>query len=310
MQICPTWLLSRQAATSLRASQDLLDTHRSPDFVWRSPDAWLVDDIKPQAAAMESLAGFLRAIAGSGQALALRAREVDRGIDCSDVLDTAAVRLAAASLSNYARGLGGVPALDELRAVRNVRGSRPGTNPGGVAVNAMYELRQTAWEHARSGHISIRVVALYAGLATSVYQHAAVIVAAGAAQAARLGLGADPTATAAQLHHKSRLLIEAANAWRDVRCKCAGLTSTAVPDPAIYELVLAVRGDLEGITRESDGWRSAGAIIPDREAMQTVFTEIGYLSCSAGGNIGVARKGGRSSRRGGAAVHVGERPRP
>jgi hypothetical protein len=81
--------LWRQAATYLRAAHDLLDTHRTPGFHPRTPDASLLDDARPQAAAIESLAGLLSGVAGSGQALALRAREVDSDVDCADILDPA-----------------------------------------------------------------------------------------------------------------------------------------------------------------------------------------------------------------------------
>jgi hypothetical protein len=273
-------LLWRRAATSLRASQDLLDTHRSPDFGWRSPDAWLVDHAKPQAAATESLAGFLRAIAGSGQALALRAREVDRTIDCTDILDSAALRLAAASLTHYAHKTAGVPALDELRAIREAQSLRIDGQPLSSAVNAMNELRQQAWEHARSGHVSIRTIGVYAALATSVYQHAAVIAVAGAARAAQLHLGTDPAATSAQLQRSSQQSIAAAHSWGQVRRMCARLKTTAVPHPEIYELLLAVRADLATVTRDRSDWRQASLMLPDADVAHRVFTAVHELVAS------------------------------
>jgi hypothetical protein len=267
-------LLWRQAATSLRASQDLLDTHRSPDFGWRSPDAWLVDHVKPQAAATESVAGFLRAIAGSGQALALRAREVDRAIDCSDILDAAALRLAAASLTHYARQFGGIAALDELRAIRDAQGQRVDALPLGVAVHAVTELRHQAWQHARSGHVSIRTVGIYAALAMSVYQHASVIAGAGATQGLSLGGGVEAVA---ELRRSSELSTGAANSWAHVRRMCVALRATAVPSPDVYELVLAVRAQLEALTRDGVVWRAAAAILPDADTANRVFTQLRQL---------------------------------
>lgn len=270
-------LLWRQAATSLRASQDLLDTHRSPDFGWRSPDAWLVDHTRPQAAATESLAGFLRAIAGSGQALALRAHEADRAIDCTDILNAAALRLAAASLSHYARQLGGVPALDELHAIREAQNHRIDAQPLSAAVHAMNEMRQQAWQHARSGHVSIRTIGVYAALATTVYQHTAVIAVAGAAQAAQLAPRSDPATAAAQLQRNAELSIAAAKSWAQVRRMCAGLRTTAVAPPEIYELLLAVRADLETATRDGPDWRSASVMVPDTDTANRLFTAVAQL---------------------------------
>lgn len=270
-------VLWRQAATSLRASQDLLDTHRSPDFAWRSPDAWLVDHPMPQAAATESLAGFLRAIAGSGQALALRAYQVDRSVYCTDILDAAALRLAAASLSHYARASRGVPALDELRATRETYGARTGTGSLSAARSAIEQLRQHAWRHARSEHVSIRTLGTYAALANTIYQHAAVIADAGAARAAQLRLGADPAVITTRLQRSSELSVAAATSWRDVRLACTALRTTTVPAAELYELVLVVRTGLESVTRDSDGWRLGTAILPDRDEAQRIFTDIRML---------------------------------
>jgi len=63
-----------------------------------------LDDVRPQAAALGSLAGLLRVVAGSGQVLALRAREVHSDVECNDILDPVPLHLVAAALTNYSRG--------------------------------------------------------------------------------------------------------------------------------------------------------------------------------------------------------------
>ena len=265
-------LLWRQAATSLRASQDLLDTHRTPEFVLAQPGRMAG---RPRTAP-SCCHGVTRRVLARDCRLGTSTRtsrtRSRRAIDCVDILDPAPLRLAAVSLTHYARQLGGVPALDELRAIREVQSHRTDAQPLSAAVHAMNELRQQAWEHARSGHVSIRTIGIYAALATTVHQHAAVIAAAGAAQAGKLGLGADPAASAAHLQRDAHLSIAAAKSWGQVRRMCAGLRTTAVPDPELYELLLAVRADLEAVTRDGPDWRQASVMLPDADEASRVFT--------------------------------------
>ena len=196
---------------------------------------------------------------------------------CTDILDAAALRLAAASLSHYARASRGVPALDELRATRETYGARTGTGSLSAARSAIEQLRQHAWRHARSEHVSIRTLGTYAALANTIYQHAAVIADAGAARAAQLRLGADPAVITTRLQRSSELSVAAATSWRDVRLACTALRTTTVPAAELYELVLVVRTGLESVTRDSDGWRLGTAILPDRDEAQRIFTDIRML---------------------------------
>lgn len=108
----------REAAGHLRGARELLDTHRDADLGWRTPDAWLLDSRRPQAAAVTSIADLVRTIANAGQALAIRAREASRDLDCADLLNPAPLRIAAASLCHPASGERPIAALDELTVAR------------------------------------------------------------------------------------------------------------------------------------------------------------------------------------------------
>jgi len=267
----------RQAATKLRAAHDLLDTHRGPDFGWRTPDAWLLDHPQPQAAAAEDLAGLLRTIAGAGQTLALRAREIDANIDCADILNPATLRLAAASLTHHAHSGNPIPAFDEVSPAHAA--SRPHTDrePLRAATQAMAELRQRAWEHARSPHVSIRTISIYALLAITVHQHAAAITIAAAAQDTHLGSDRRGPAAVARLQRSSQLSSAAAAAWRDVYGFCSGLQATTPTHADAYEQLLTVRGALDTVTRSGDRWRPPAEILPSAAATHQLLTAIRQL---------------------------------
>ncbi len=266
--------LWRVAAAKLRAAHDLLDTHRDPDHGWRTPDAWLLDSTRPQAAAVDSLAGFLRTVANSGQALALRAREADRDVDCADLLNPAPLRIAAASLSHHARARGPIGALDELTPARETaRGPKTAVEPLGNAVHTMTALRQQAWEQARAPHVSIRSIGHYALLAITVHQHAAAIAFAAAHRRPHLVANDPAAAVVRRLQRSSQLSSAAAAAWRDVYQLSAGLQASTPPDAATYEQVLDVRSALESLTRNGDGWRRVPELLPDDTTAQRVLAD-------------------------------------
>ena len=255
-------LLWRAAAAKLRAAQDLLDTHRDPDYGWRTPDAWLLDNTRPQAAAVTSLAGFLRTVAHAGQALALRAREAARDIECADLLDPAPLRAVAASLAHHVRPAGPIDALDELTPARVVGQPPAGdSQPLGVAVRTMAVLRQRAWEQARGPHVSIRTIGQYALLAVTVHHHAGALAAAAAARHAQ-GRSRDDVA-ASRLRRAARSSYAAATAWRQVYQLTTGLHTLTTPEVRTYEQILAVRADLESVTRDGDSWRRPDQVFPD-----------------------------------------------
>ena len=260
------------AAAKIRAAHDLLDTHRDPDRGWRTPDAWLLDSPRPQAAAIDSLAGFLRIVANSGQALALRAREVSRDIDCADLLNPAPLRVAAASLSHHARARGPIDALDELTPARAAgRAPRKAAQPLGAAVHTMTALRQQAWEQARGPHVSIRDIGHYALLAITVHQHAAAITSAAARRHPQHVANDPAAATVRRLQQSSQLSSAAAAAWREVYQLSTSLHATAPPDVRTYEQVLEVRADLEAVTRDGDEWRRAEDLFPDETTARRVL---------------------------------------
>jgi hypothetical protein len=270
----PPARLWRVAAAKLRAAHDLLDTHRDPDHGWRTPDAWLLDSTRPQAAAVHSLAGFLRTVANSGQALALRAREADRDIDCADLLNPAPLRIAAASLSHHARVTGPIDALDELTPARETaRGPRTATGPLGNAVHTMTALRQRSWEQARAPHVSIRSIGHYALLAITVHQHAAAIASAAAHRGPQLDANDPAAGFVRRLLRSSQLSSAAAAAWRDVYRLSAGLQAATPPDAATYEQVLDVRSALESLTRNGDGWRRVPELLPDDTTVRRVLAD-------------------------------------
>jgi hypothetical protein len=270
----PAARLWRVAAAKLRAAHDLLDTHRDPDHGWRTPDAWLLDSTRPQAAAVDSLAGFLRTVANSGQALALRAREADRDINCVDLLNPAPLRIAAASLSHHARARGPIDALDELTPAREpARGPRAAADSFGKAVQTMTALRQQAWEQARARHVSIRTIAHYALLAITVHQHAAAIASAAAHRRPQIDANDPAAAFARRLQRSSQLSSAAVAAWRDVYRLGAGLQAATPTDAATYEQVLEVRSALESLTRNGDGWRRVAEMLPDDKTERRVLAD-------------------------------------
>lgn len=269
--------LWRQAATSLRAAHDLLDTHRTPGFRPRTPDAWLLDDARPQAAAIESLAGLLRSVAGSGQALALRAREVDSDVDCADILDAAPLRVAAATLMDYSRNAEAIPAFDEVTAARATSRPSSSAQPLGAALQAMAGLRQYAWEHSRSPHPSIATISLYAVLATTVHQHAAVITAALGARLPDMAGQLRRGFAAEHLRRSSQLSATAADAWRQVYKLCVGLQTTEPSRVSTYQQIMTVKTALEAVTRTDDGWRRASDIVPDAQAAAMLAAQLRQL---------------------------------
>ena len=270
----PPARLWRVAAAKLRAAHDLLDTHRDPGHGWRTPDAWLLDSARPQAAAVDSLAGFLRTVANSGQALALRARETDRDIDCADLLNPAPLRIAAASLSHHARARGPIDALDELTPARETaRGPKTAAEPLGHAVHTMTALRQRSWEQARARHLSIRSIGHYALLAITVHQHAAAITLAAAHRRPHVAANDPAAAVVRRLQRSSQLSSAAAAAWRDVYQLSAGLQASTPPDVATYEQVLDVRSALESLTRNGDGWRRVPELFPDETTARRVLAD-------------------------------------
>ena len=273
-ELPPPARLWRVAAAKLRAAHDLLDTHRDPDHGWRTPDAWLLDSTRPQAAAVDSLAGFLRTVANSGQALALRAREADRDIDCADLLNPAPLRIAAASLSHHARARGPIDALDELTPARETaRGPKTAAEPLGNAVHTMTALRQQAWEQARAPHVSIRTIGHYALLAITVHQHAAAIASAAAHRRPQIDANDPAAAFVRRLQRSSQLSSAAAAAWRDVYQLSAGLQASTPPDAATYEQILEVRSALESLTRNGDGWRRVPEMLPDDTTERRVLAD-------------------------------------
>ncbi|HET7666438.1 MAG TPA: hypothetical protein VFK56_10270, partial [Mycobacterium sp.] len=241
---------------------------------WRTPDAWLLDDARPQAAAIESLAGLLRGVAGSGQALALRAREVDSDVDCADILDPAPLRVAAATLMDYSRDAEATPAFEELTAARATSRSSSSAQPLGAALQAMAGLRQRAWEHSRSPHPSIATIGLYAVLATTVHQHAAVITAALAARAPDMAGELRRGFDAEHWRRSSQLSVTAADAWRQVYKRCVGLQTTEPSHGSTYQQILTVKTVLEAVTRTDDGWRRACDIVPDAQTADTLATQL------------------------------------
>jgi hypothetical protein len=268
----PPARLWRVAAAKLRAAHDLLDTHRDPDRGWRTPDAWLLDSTRPQAAAVDSLAGFLRTVANSGQALALRAREADRDIDCADLLNPGPLRIAAASLSHHARARDPIHALDELTPARETgRGPKPAPEPLSNAIHTMTALRQRAWEQARAPQVSIRTIGHYALLAITVHQHAAAIATAAAHRSPEIAANDPGVAVVRRLRRSSHLSSAAAAAWRDVYRLSTGLQASTPPDAATYEQVLDVRSALESLTRNGDGWRRVPELLPDDATTRRVL---------------------------------------
>ena len=271
----PPARLWRVAAAKLRAAHDLLDTHRDPHGGWRTPDAWLLDSTRPQAAAVDSLAGFLRTVSNSGQALALRAREASRDIDCADLLNPAPLRIAAASLSHHARARSPVHAFDELTPARETgRGPKTATEPLGSAIHTMTALRQRSWEQARAPHLSIRTIGHNALLAITLHQHAAVIASAAAHRSAENAANDPAGAVVRRLQRSSQLSSVAAAAWRDVYQLSAGLQASTPPDAATYEQVLGVRSALESLTRNGDGWRRVPDLLPDDTTARRVLAYI------------------------------------
>jgi len=270
----PPARLWRAAAARLRAAHDLLDTHRDPDYGWRTPDAWLLDSPRPQAAAINSLAGFLRTVANSGQALALRAREANRDIDCADLLDPTPLRIAAASLSHHVRASSPIDALDELTPARVAgRAPKSAPQPLGRAIHTMTALRQQAWEQARGPHVSIRTIGQYALLAITVHQHASAIASTAARRHPHVTTNDPAAATVRRLQQSSQLSSAAAAAWRKVYQLSTGLQASAPPDVRTYEQVLEVRADLESVTRAGDGWRRIDDLFPDETTARRVLAD-------------------------------------
>jgi hypothetical protein len=255
-------LLWRTASAKLRAAHDLLDTHRDPDFGWRTPDAWLLDHSRPQAAALAGLAGFLRTVAHAGQALALRARETDRDIECADLLHPEPLRVVAGSLNHHARAAGPLDALDELTPARVVEQPASGDEqPLGIAVRAMAVLRQRAWEQARAPHVSIRTIGHYAQLAVTVHHHTGALAAAAAARHAPASPRDD--ATTNRLRRAASASYAAATAWRQVYQLTTALHTPAQGEERTYERILDVRADFKAVARDGATWRRPDELFPD-----------------------------------------------
>lgn len=255
-------LLWRRAATAIRAGRELLDTHRDADMGWRTPDAWLIDSARARAAAVGDLAEFLRAIARSGQPLALRAREASRSVACADLVNPASLRIAAASIRHHAAADQPIRALDELTPASRARGRAGSTTaqPLAAAETAMHELRQLAWQHARDPHPSIRTVGHYALLAVGVHHHVGAVLAAAAHR--RFAGGTRQPELARPLQRAAVANYRAAEAWRAAYLQ-AGSAHTAMPgDGDVYQRVARVRAELATLTRTPAGWRGSAELFP------------------------------------------------
>jgi hypothetical protein len=182
--------------------------------------------------------------------------------------------MAAATLCHHARTHDPIEALDELTPLRGT-GLTPtsATEPMRNAIHTMTALRQQAWEHARSSHVSVRTIGHYVLLAITVHEHAAVIVAAAAHRTPKIAAN-DPTAALVRrLQRSYDLSSAAAAAWRHVYQISAGLQSSAPPDAATYEQVLDVRSALESLTRNGDRWRRVHDLLPDETTTQRVLAD-------------------------------------
>ena len=260
-------LLWRRAATAIRAGRELLDTHRDADMRWRTPDAWLIDNARPRAAAVGDLADFLRAVAGSGQPLALRAREASRSVACADLVNPAPLRIAAASIRHLAAAGQPIPALDELTPASRAGGRSGGpaaAQPLAAVETAMLELRQLAWRHARDPHPSIRTVGHYALLAVGVHHHVgAILAAADQHQPVKVMQGPArprPLARAAAVNYR------AAETWRAAYLQLASLHAATPGDGAVYRRVAGVRDELATLTCTPAGWRASDELFPTEAA--------------------------------------------
>jgi hypothetical protein len=267
-----------QAATAVRAAQELLDTHRGPELSWRTPDAWLLDHPQAQAAAVGELGDFIRAIAGSSTALALRGREVlPRNRELADLVEQLPLRLAGAEMRDYARRAGGLRGIDDLRVACFSSGS---ATPLGSAIHAMTWLRQRAYEHTAHPQVSVLTLRAYAAAAVTVHQHAAAITAAAEIRCPQLAPEKFLGAEAADYRLASTASRRAAQSWIQVHRELAGMHSLTPPEPGTRDQVLAMSAELRALTRSDTDWLSAEAMLPDRGSADALLKDVHQLISS------------------------------